>query len=69
VAWTAEGCVFVADPQHRCVWKFSADGRPLARLDRGADGSALLRPGRLAAEGEWLFVGDVSTGMIHQYHL
>jgi len=57
--------LFVADPQHRCVWKFSLEGEPLACLTRGADGSQWLRPGRLAVDGDRLFIGDTSTGLIH----
>jgi len=65
----AGDAVFVADPQHRCVWKFSLDGTPLACLDRGADGSQWLRPGRLAVDGDRLFIGDTSTGLIHIFRL
>jgi len=60
-----DNVVFVADPQHRCIWKFTADGEPLACLDRGADDSQWLRPGRLAIDGDRLYVGDTSTGLIH----
>ena len=67
VAVTRDGFVFVADPQHHCVWKFTAAGEALATLDRGDDGAPLLRPGRLAADAKSLFVGDVTAGIIHQY--
>ncbi|MHB0937086.1 MAG: transglutaminase domain-containing protein [Armatimonadota bacterium] len=65
----AGDAVFVADPQHRCVWKFSREGDPLACLDRGADGSQWLRPGRLAVDSDRLFIGDTSTGLIHVFRL
>lgn len=68
VAIAVDG-LFVADPQHRCVWKFSTGGQPLACLDQGADGSQWLRPGRLAIDGDRLFVGDPSTGLIHVFRL
>ncbi len=67
VAATSQGYVFVADPQHRCVWKFSASGEPLARMDHGSDGVRLVRPGRLAIDGDRLFVGDVGSGTIYEY--
>ena len=61
--------IFVADPQHRCVWKFSLEGVPLACLDRGADDSQWLRPGRLAVDGDCLYIGDTTTGLIHLFRL
>ena len=69
VALGPDGCVFVADPQHRCAWKFSASGEPLALLDRGADGDPLIRPGRLAADETRLFLGDVGTGAVYVYDI
>jgi hypothetical protein len=65
----ADEVVFVADPQHRCVWKFSLDGEPLACLTRGADDSQWLRPGRLAIDDDRLYIGDTSTGLIHIFRL
>ena len=64
-----EGALFVADPQHRCVWKFTLDGQPLACLTRGADDSQWLRPGRLVIDGDRLYIGDTSTGKIHEFRL
>jgi|GEM_PF-2077323 len=65
----AGDALFVADPQHRCAWKFNLEGEPLACLDRGADASQWLRPGRLAINGDRLFIGDTSTGLIHSFRL
>jgi sugar lactone lactonase YvrE len=64
VAAAEDGAIFVADPQHRCVWKFSAAGEPLARIERCGE-CLFLRPGRLAAEGSFLFIGDVGTGCVY----
>lgn len=69
VAPMEDGTVFVADPQHRCVWKFTHDGKPLACLRDGAAGRPLLRPGRLAADGGTLFVGDVGSGVVHRFQV
>jgi len=69
VAVAPDGCVFVADPQHRCVWKFDSSGQPLARIAQGHEGAALLRPGRVAIEGDVLYIGDVGTLVIHEYRL
>jgi DNA-binding beta-propeller fold protein YncE len=69
VAVAEDGSVFVADPQHRRVLKFTAAGEPLAVIDRAPSGVAWLRPGRLAIDGDRLFVGDAVTGTIHEYRL
>jgi len=69
IARAPDGCMFVADPQHRCVWKFSESGEALARIDAGHEDLLLLRPGRLAVGDGRLFVGDVGTGTIHVYRL
>jgi len=60
---------FVADPQHRCVWKYTLDGVPLLKLENGTDGMPWLRPGRLAIDGDLLYVGDTTTGLIQVFQL
>ena len=69
VAPVEDGTVFVADPQHRCVWKFTHDGQPLTCLRSGVDGTPLLRPGRLATDRGTLLVGDVGSGVVHRFRI